>query len=352
MNKSITNNGRNDYIDIVKSVAIILVVIGHCIQCGSGSLYYEKELFFDNVLFKFIYSFHMPLFMLLSGFLFGYKKNWKVRGQIKKKALQLLIPIFAWSIIPFAIFLVESYSLGLGMLLIIKKYVSISVHNLWFLWAVFLLSCTVVIVRKFGRDNIAIYLILWILSNFVVDKYNIFLYAYMYPFFVLGYLYNVNDLNTKLFKWAQSNHAIILLGIAYVLLLCFFSYDKYIYTSYYSVFGKENVFYQLAVNAYRFIIGLVGSIFVLLFLFKIFQYNKGTSICKILCNIGRNSLGIYVVSVSIFNEILLSISASCTGFTMLRVFIESLIVLVLSYYSTFFIKKFRILNILLLGGRV
>lgn len=51
---------RNNYIDIAKSLGIILVVIGHCIQYGSGSLYFEKELFFDNTLFKVIYSFHMP----------------------------------------------------------------------------------------------------------------------------------------------------------------------------------------------------------------------------------------------------------------------------------------------------
>lgn len=67
---------RNSYLDIAKSLGIILVVIGHCIQYGSGSLYFEKELYFYNILFKFIYSFHMPLFMLISGYLFGYNKIW------------------------------------------------------------------------------------------------------------------------------------------------------------------------------------------------------------------------------------------------------------------------------------
>lgn len=83
MNINDSINKRNDYIDFVKSVAIILVVIGHCIQCGSGSLYFEEQLYFDNILFRVIYSFHMPLFMLLSGFLFGYTK--KMWGESDKK---------------------------------------------------------------------------------------------------------------------------------------------------------------------------------------------------------------------------------------------------------------------------
>ena len=63
---------RNVYIDIVKAVAIILVVFGHCIQYGSGSEFLSSTAFFENKVFIFIYSFHMPLFMLVSGYLFAY----------------------------------------------------------------------------------------------------------------------------------------------------------------------------------------------------------------------------------------------------------------------------------------
>ena len=48
---------------------IILVIIGHSIQYGSGSNFIEKQMFFNNYLFKFIYSFHMPLFIMISGYL-------------------------------------------------------------------------------------------------------------------------------------------------------------------------------------------------------------------------------------------------------------------------------------------
>ena len=60
---------RSPYLDIIKAILIILVIIGHSIQYGSGSTYLEKQLFFNNYLFKFIYSFHMPLFIMISGYL-------------------------------------------------------------------------------------------------------------------------------------------------------------------------------------------------------------------------------------------------------------------------------------------
>ena len=60
-------------IDAIKAFAIFCVVLGHCIQYGSGIFYLKDEIYFENWLFKIIYSFHMPLFMLISGYLFGSK---------------------------------------------------------------------------------------------------------------------------------------------------------------------------------------------------------------------------------------------------------------------------------------
>ena len=59
------SNKRIEYVDSAKAVAIILVIVGHCHWLGSipklGSL---------------IYTFHMPLFFMVSGFFserFTYK---------------------------------------------------------------------------------------------------------------------------------------------------------------------------------------------------------------------------------------------------------------------------------------
>lgn len=63
---------RSVLIDALRGVAIILVIIGHCISNGSGSGYFSNQGYYENIAFKFIYSFHMPLFMIISGYLFKY----------------------------------------------------------------------------------------------------------------------------------------------------------------------------------------------------------------------------------------------------------------------------------------
>lgn len=66
MDKKIENRSEN--IDVIKGEGILLVVVGHIIQYVIC-----KENAFNNVIFSVIYSFHMPLFMFVSGYL-SYKK--------------------------------------------------------------------------------------------------------------------------------------------------------------------------------------------------------------------------------------------------------------------------------------
>lgn len=61
------SNTRLIYFDLLKLFAIFLVIEGHCVQ----HLLDTNE--YDEPLYSFIYSFHMPLFMTIAGF-FSYKK--------------------------------------------------------------------------------------------------------------------------------------------------------------------------------------------------------------------------------------------------------------------------------------
>lgn len=81
-------NDRIAYIDALKGLAIILVVWGHIA---------EKSMGIENMPFNWMYgSFHMPLFIFLSG-LFAYKGmdkvSWKYIGHfLQKKAVRILLP--------------------------------------------------------------------------------------------------------------------------------------------------------------------------------------------------------------------------------------------------------------------
>lgn len=81
---------------------MLLVIIGHAFPDA------EKEFYlvggrdsFASFIENLIYSFHMPLFMLCSGFLFLPKltKEINIRVEISKRFQRLMIPYFFYSII-------------------------------------------------------------------------------------------------------------------------------------------------------------------------------------------------------------------------------------------------------------
>ena len=76
---------RYDYIDIMKGIGIVLVVLGH------------RRI--PKNLHRFIYAFHMPLFFFISGYLFNQKLNIKFIDFFKKKFKIFIIPYFYFSII-------------------------------------------------------------------------------------------------------------------------------------------------------------------------------------------------------------------------------------------------------------
>ena len=61
-----------EWIDSVKGLAIFLVIVGHCIDGYRDAGIFKQYLLEFNSLHNFIYSFHMPLFFIISGYLFIY----------------------------------------------------------------------------------------------------------------------------------------------------------------------------------------------------------------------------------------------------------------------------------------
>ena len=75
--------------DILKGIAILLVVVGHQIQYTCNN-----DAYIDNALFKFIYGMHMSLFMLISGYFFYFSiQRHSIKDIILTRCRQCLIPI-------------------------------------------------------------------------------------------------------------------------------------------------------------------------------------------------------------------------------------------------------------------
>lgn len=166
------------YIDNLKGFLIFLVVWDHCIQ--------SSDLDFDNnIIFRYIYSFHMPLFMVVSGFV-SYKPDltWNT---VRKRFKQLIIPFLAWVMISCCIhldwhrFFDEIIYLDTG---------------LWFLWTLFFIVLLMKLcdsVRSclnIRLEYVDCVLSLLLIGLMVALKFKLFGFqfiAWYFPFYAIGF---------------------------------------------------------------------------------------------------------------------------------------------------------------------
>lgn len=346
-----TNSVRNRYLDIVKGLLIISVVVGHCVQHGSGRAFCSGNYFYDNWLFKFIYSFHMPLFMLVCGYFFANSiERRSLKETLSKRLKSLLVPILIWSVIPISIFISKVIRHGIPEEITFidtaQKILKIITDNLWFLWAVLYNSLIVLFIHKVLKDSIWAYAVIFILLFFVPNA--MYLHCFMYPYFVLGYLYNKRFAKSDKIQSIQQKSSLLLTitGIAFFAMLPFFEREHYIYTSLYNILNG-NPLHQTGVDLFRFFIGLFGSIFVMLSIKRLHDLigdRRG-----VLAYLGRNTIGIYIVS-SYLNPLLLDICRKLDGPNYLYIAIESVIVIILSLSIVTFIKRNHTASRLLLGS--
>jgi len=99
----VVRHSREEWIDVVKLFACVLVALGHLFQSFSKTGIIAPQSWGYNYFDSTIYRFHVPVFFFCSGYL--YQKyvaitSWKdYRNNINKKAINLSIPYFTFSII-------------------------------------------------------------------------------------------------------------------------------------------------------------------------------------------------------------------------------------------------------------
>lgn len=289
----IIGSNKSMYLDMVKGFTIFLMLWGHCVQ-----LCYQNTThnFFDNIVIKIITSFHMPLFMLISGYLFYYS--------FKKRPLNQLVihrskPLLH-TIVICGIFL---YYISYGVVSISNKDFSLllngswlsSLSGLWFLWSVLAASLIVAIVckkvHKLWLQITVLLLLSFATLLFPNGEKNLF----MYPYFILGFYFSkYKHLIPE--KLLHFKHLSIVL---FPVMLLFYERKHYIYvTGIYS--GNCSVKEQIMIDGFRYAIGLVGSVFALTVLELIYKAVtlklKKPFIGNGLALMGKYSLQIYALS--------------------------------------------------------
>ena len=148
-NSTQQNKKYYNEITIAKGIGILLVVLGHALkQTGVSNVP-------GNALISIIYSFHMPLFFVLSGFvsvkILQYSKMTEYINYIKSRAARLLIPYFVMGILYMPLkyfmnrFAINPYDFSQSWKLILGDNPN---TTMWFLYTLFWVSVIALILLR------------------------------------------------------------------------------------------------------------------------------------------------------------------------------------------------------------
>lgn len=265
---TITNNRH--FIDNIKVVLIFLVVFGHLIE-----RYIESSNTLMGI-YIFIYIFHMPLFIYISGYL---SKNLNK----SKKAFfkNLLIPYILLNIIWYILAYIYTGEVDLP---IIRPG-----WTLWFLLSLFFWRITLKYIIKI-KYILPISFIFGILIGFIPNgsilsfsRTIVFL-----PFFLLGYYTDIHNVK-KIFN--KVNFGVCIAGILLFIIISFFISNKEI-LDYRFLYGSHS-YKELGMNIYIGIICrillYICSIILSLFVVYIIPKNK-----TFFTHIGKSTMYVYV----------------------------------------------------------
>lgn len=257
---------------ISKGIGIFFVVVSH-FHPESSPTYWIKM---NDI----IYTFHMPLFFLLSGYLYTHGR-YSYFDLIRKKIKRLLYPFITIA----TLFLLVKYIAGFitkldypvdreSMINIVINPVYSYVPLLWFVHTLFIIFVIYPLLRNFFGNFIIIFITFVISAFFLNSIFLIGNVIYYSTFFIIGVLLKENG---RIHRYL-ANPSIVNLVIA-----------KFIFIVIYIVHNEE---YSYLSYFFKFILGICGSLVIIYFSQFIYLYK----ICnKILLQIGYYSMSIYLL---------------------------------------------------------
>ena len=319
----------------------------------------------------------MPLFALLSGYLFFWSMKKPTQQIFMKRLSSLLLPIVSWVTLEYAgRAAIKMIRHDFGIVEFAHSYGGKLLISFWFLWAIFWCSLIVLLVEKEFKGKSWIYGALLIPMLFFTSKFNAHLYVYIYPYFVAGFLFNKFKGNIYYRNIVKKDwYALAVAIITFVVLFIFYGHDSYIYKSGISLLGEKG-FVQLGIDIYRWTSGLVGSIMVIVLCkmicdrwigtggkgfgigvnefktrTKVFESGAKTfgTVFKLIAYFGQISLGIYILN-SYVNMVLLKVTKNFSPNPLIWI-LETVVSMSVYVIVVEIMKRAPAAKKLLLGGR-
>jgi fucose 4-O-acetylase-like acetyltransferase len=284
------NNNRYQWVDVAKGIGIILVVYGHTMRGLNNASLIDANIFWvsDTLL----YSFHMPLFFLLSGLFF--KKSIQKRGSggiFIEKCKTILYPYMVWSLLQTMIEIVLSrYTNGHQELSSIYTCLFIPRAQFWFLFALFFINIINLLLYNHLHNK-------WLIVSFIIGalyylfpliNLSVFSRTFQYLiFFNIGILISdiflTGHLLRELSKWKF-----------FILSILLFIISQYFYITKF-----------LSKPIFSLIPALIGTLLVILIAWN---FCKSRFLSKLFIPIGLCSMEIYLLHILVTAGIRISLN--------------------------------------------
>lgn len=365
-----TNNTikkRLDWMDLLRCFAIFTVVIGHLLSIPAFATE-SGEQFYRNI----IVPFHMPLFVMLSGWFFSGKDD--VKTFFTKKALSIALPYTVWVFIYYFLILMcqslfspEGFHLSTLVWHVRFAIDAFGLYGWWFLRGLFFCFLVAYPSIKLFKDNYLWCGIFSIVMMFVLSlsgiipnhevKDSVFKgFIYLYPFFWVG------ALAKRYIDKLANMKTLIAMGVLFVgMLLGWHGEPDSFYGMNTSALAPGNAANPLEGwdvvirTLYRFVTGVAGGMFFVLLFKHIFDNDAVQPVtespfrkwCK---SVGKNTLGIYILQSFVYWNLpkhdLFGMGDAC-GFVISL--IVSTLVIIVSQYIIVITSKSSLLALALWG---
>ena len=327
------------HLDVLKGIAILLMVMGHVIPWTLNQPFLHKPMMelngnelYLSLLYKIIYSFHMPLLFFVSGYLFFKPTAYdceQVKSIINKRISRILIPYLAT-----------------GSLLLISR----GHWGYWFLQCLFCMNVMVAfmlyLIGRFKFDlrkelalyalvGVGLFLFSKVCKSLETDTFGVVvigrLFTY-YPTFMLGLLMS---------KYIRLRE---FLKNQYVVFGCFVLYIVAFILS------------ERQIPVLSFISSVLLPITMILYLNQLVLRNANM-MGGVIAYVGKNSMEVYILHsffVIVFKEVgsyMLTLDSlvTCVSFQLVYSFFLSIVAITLSILVAEFLKGSAILKRLLFG---